>query len=117
MPLYEFRCSSCGKVSEFQLKLADAYPNLCPACGQSALQKIMSLPAFQLKGGGWYKDAYDGKSNKRPEATPSADTKAAPSESASPAPAAPQSTPASPVGGSSTGGSSSSSSGGSTPSS
>lgn len=93
MPLYEFRCEQCDKVSEFQLKMSDAYPTLCPACGKEGLKKIMSLPAFQLKGSGWYKDAYDGKSNKRPEATkPEGSSSTA--EASAPAPAAAPATPA-----------------------
>ncbi len=65
MPIYEFRCQECSKVSEFQLKMADPHPQDCPACGRKGLKKIMSLPSFQLKGGGWYAEAYDGPSNKK----------------------------------------------------
>ena len=64
MPIYEFRCKECSKVAEFQMKMSDPNPRTCPTCGQQGLSKIMSLPSFQLKGGGWYSDAYDGKSNK-----------------------------------------------------
>jgi putative FmdB family regulatory protein len=86
MPLYEFRCGECAKVSEFQLKMSDPSPTTCPVCGKGTLTKIMSLPAFQLKGSGWYKDAYDGKSNKKPESTSSSSGES--SSSATPAPAA-----------------------------
>jgi putative FmdB family regulatory protein len=85
MPLYEFRCGECNKISEFQLKMADPSPTQCPVCGTGTLTKIMSLPAFQLRGNGWYKDAYDNKSNKKPEKDGSG------SKSESPAPAAPES--------------------------
>lgn len=101
MPLYEFRCDACESISEYQLKLADPYPQDCPKCGHKGLKKIMSLPAFQLKGSGWYKDSYDGASNRKTE-TKSEGTSAtsAPSESpaASPTPAAPAApaTPAAP---------------------
>ncbi len=91
MPLYEFRCGECAKVSEFQLKMSDPSPTTCPACGKGTLTKIMSLPAFQLKGSGWYKDAYDGKSNKKPESSSSTSSES----SAAPAPAAPA-TPSTP---------------------
>ncbi|MES2744309.1 MAG: zinc ribbon domain-containing protein [Bdellovibrionota bacterium] len=64
MPIYEYRCKDCGNVSEFQMKMSDPHPSTCPTCGHNTLSKIMSLPSFQLKGGGWYSDAYDGKSNK-----------------------------------------------------
>ncbi len=64
MPIYEFRCKDCGKVSEFQMKMSDPNPQNCPTCGEPSLSKIMSLPSFQLKGGGWYSEGYDGRSNK-----------------------------------------------------
>ncbi len=64
MPIYEFRCKDCGKVSEFQMKMSDPNPQNCPTCGEPSLTKIMSLPSFQLKGGGWYSEGYDGRSNK-----------------------------------------------------
>lgn len=99
MPIYEFRCQECSKVSEFQLKIADPHPTDCPACGRQGLKKIMSLPSFQLKGGGWYSDSYDGRSNKKPEAkssesstsgdASSSSSSSAPSSSSSSASAAP----------------------------
>lgn len=95
MPLYEFRCGECAKVSEFQLKMSDPSPTTCPVCGKGALTKIMSLPAFQLKGSGWYKDAYDGKSNKKPEAS-TASTGESSSTSPAAAPAAPAPAPSTP---------------------
>jgi putative FmdB family regulatory protein len=93
MPLYEFRCGECAKVSEFQLKMSDPSPTTCPVCGQGTLTKIMSLPAFQLKGSGWYKDSYDGKSNKKPESSSSSAGESSSSSSAE-APAAAPATPA-----------------------
>ena len=97
MPLYEFRCGECAKVSEFQLKMSDPSPTTCPVCGKGTLTKIMSLPAFQLKGSGWYKDAYDGKSNKKPEASaPSTGESSSTSTAAAPAAPAPAPTPSTP---------------------
>jgi len=95
MPLYEFRCGECAKVSEFQLKMSDPSPTTCPVCGKGTLTKIMSLPAFQLKGSGWYKDAYDGKSNKKPEAS-TASAGESSSTSTAAAPAAPAPAPSTP---------------------
>ena len=93
MPIYEFRCKECDKVSEFQMKMSDANPQICPACGQAGLSKIMSMPSFQLKGGGWYSDAYDGKSNKAVSSPKSegseSSSPAAPAATPAPAPAAP----------------------------
>lgn len=94
MPLYEFRCGECAKVSEFQLKMSDPSPTTCPVCGKGTLTKIMSLPAFQLKGSGWYKDAYDGKSNKKPEASNASSSSSPSSGESSATPAAAPAAPA-----------------------
>ena len=52
MPLYEYRCSECEQVSEFNMKMSDPTPDSCPNCGAKAsLSKIMSQTAFHLKGG------------------------------------------------------------------
>jgi putative FmdB family regulatory protein len=75
MPLYEFKCSSCQEVSEFNLKISDSYPELCPKCEEGTLSKIISQTAFQLKGGGWFSEGYDGKSNKSSSPTSSTDKK------------------------------------------
>ncbi len=67
MPLYEYRCGECREVSEFRMKISDPHPTDCPACGQQSLRKIISNTAFQLKGGGWYNEGYDGRSNQKPK--------------------------------------------------
>jgi len=54
MPIYEYRCASCGHELEALQKLADAPLTVCPACGKSALNKLVSAAGFQLKGSGWY---------------------------------------------------------------
>ncbi|NRA66433.1 MAG: zinc ribbon domain-containing protein [Pseudobacteriovorax sp.] len=68
MPMYEYRCGDCEVVSEFLMKMSDPTPKVCPNCGsEGKLSKIMSMTGFQLKGGGWYDQGYDGKSNQKPE--------------------------------------------------
>jgi putative FmdB family regulatory protein len=59
MPVYEFECESCGRVSE-ELVRMDTKSIKCPKCAAKA-KKIMSLCAFDLKGGGWYADGYASK--------------------------------------------------------
>jgi putative FmdB family regulatory protein len=54
MPIYEYRCSSCGHELEALQKFSDAPLVTCPACGAAALQKQVSAAGFQLKGSGWY---------------------------------------------------------------
>jgi putative FmdB family regulatory protein len=59
MPLFEYRCSTCGHLEEVLQKHGEPAPDPCPACGKSAtMAKEVSLTSFQLKGGGWYKDLY-----------------------------------------------------------
>jgi putative FmdB family regulatory protein len=64
MPVYEYRCLTCGKEFEYQQRMADPAKTVCEACG-GELERLISRTAFQLKGGGWYKDLY---ASTRPEA-------------------------------------------------
>ncbi len=53
MPLYEYQCDSCGHRFEVIQKFSDAPIDTCPKCGKS-VHKLMSSPAIQFKGSGWY---------------------------------------------------------------
>ena len=53
MPLYEYECDSCGHRFEVIQKFSDAPIDKCPTCG-SSVHKLMSSPAIQFKGSGWY---------------------------------------------------------------
>ena len=53
MPLYEYECDSCGHRFEVIRKFSDAPLDQCPKCG-STVRKLMSSPAIQFKGSGWY---------------------------------------------------------------
>jgi putative FmdB family regulatory protein len=68
MPIYEYRCEACGHALETIQKFSDAPLTDCPACGKSALKKLLSAAGFQLKGGGWYATDFKGGS-KKPEPT------------------------------------------------
>jgi putative FmdB family regulatory protein len=57
MPVYEYRCTSCNQIFEYQQRMADAPKTVCEACS-GALERLISRSAFQFKGGGWYKDLY-----------------------------------------------------------
>jgi len=57
MPLYEYVCEACGTRFEQIRKFSDPPVEKCPACG-GTVQKLMSLPAFQFKGTGWYVTDY-----------------------------------------------------------
>jgi len=54
MPIYEYRCASCGHELETLQKLSDAPLTVCPACNKAELVKRVSAAGFQLKGSGWY---------------------------------------------------------------
>jgi putative FmdB family regulatory protein len=64
MPTYEYECRKCG-VFDHRQSIKDDPLKRCPRC-RSNVQKLLSAPAFHLKGGGWYSDGYakkDGSSN------------------------------------------------------
>jgi putative FmdB family regulatory protein len=94
MPIYEYRCASCGFEKEYLQKLSDVPITGCESCGQPTMTKLISAAGFQLKGSGWYvtdfknngakseKAAQKGKEDASPGATASdatGDTKAKPS--------------------------------------
>jgi len=54
MPIYEYACQACGHEFEALQKVSDAPLRKCPDCGKPKLRKLLSAPAFRLKGGGWY---------------------------------------------------------------
>ena len=64
MPIYEYRCESCGKELEKIQKFSDPPLRECPACGKETLQKLVSASSFRLKGSGWY--VTDFKDKKKP---------------------------------------------------
>ena len=54
MPIYEYRCSSCGFQKEYLQKVSDPLFSVCPECSKETFGKMLSAAGFQLKGGGWY---------------------------------------------------------------
>lgn len=54
MPLYEYHCGACGHRFEQIQKFSDPVVEICPNCGERKVQKLLSSPAFQFKGSGWY---------------------------------------------------------------
>lgn len=57
MPVYEYKCSSCGKTHEVIQKHSDKPVSVCPYCG-GKVKKLISNTSFVLKGTGWYKTDY-----------------------------------------------------------
>jgi putative FmdB family regulatory protein len=54
MPIYAYKCGSCGHARDVLQKLSDAPLTECPACGAPAFSKQVTAAGFQLKGSGWY---------------------------------------------------------------
>ena len=54
MPIYEYRCSSCGFQKEYLRKVSDPLLSVCPECNKETFGKMLTAAGFQLKGAGWY---------------------------------------------------------------
>jgi putative FmdB family regulatory protein len=107
MPIYAYKCSSCGHAKDVLQKISADPLTVCPACGAAAFSKQVTAAGFQLKGAGWYVTDFrsggdgansgvakpaDAPKTDAPAATP-APAAAAPvaSTATAPAPAAPKS--------------------------
>lgn len=97
MPIYEYRCNACGKTFEKLQKFSDPPLDVCECGAKGQVERLLSPPAFHLKGGGWYKDGYGGakpasngdsaKTDSKPAETKT-ESKPAESKPSTPAPAA-----------------------------
>jgi putative FmdB family regulatory protein len=63
MPLYEYQCDACGAQFELIRKFSDPPLQVCPTCGAERVRKLLSSPAFQFKGSGWYVTDYARKTS------------------------------------------------------
>ena len=63
MPIYAYKCGSCGHAKDVLQKFSDAPLTVCPACGAGAFAKQLTAAGFQLKGSGWYATDFRGGSN------------------------------------------------------
>jgi len=66
MPIYAYRCASCGHAKDVLQKLSDAPLTVCPACGAASFAKQVTAAGFQLKGSGWYATDFKGNGAKKP---------------------------------------------------
>jgi putative FmdB family regulatory protein len=62
MPIYAYKCESCGHAKDVLQKISDAPLTDCPACGKSTFAKQLTAAGFQLKGSGWYVTDFRGGS-------------------------------------------------------
>jgi putative FmdB family regulatory protein len=80
MPIYEYRCASCGHQQEFLQKVSDAPRTVCTQCGKASFSKMVTAAGFQLKGSGWYATDFRNSGTKpaaKPAETPKGDAKPA----------------------------------------
>jgi len=70
MPIYEYRCSSCGIQKDVMQKISDAELTTCPECGKETFTKQLTAAGFQLKGSGYY--VTDFKNPATPKSEPAA---------------------------------------------
>jgi len=80
MPIYEYRCGTCGFQKEFLQKLNDSPLTTCPECGKESFSKMLTAAGFQLKGSGWYATDFKGCAAK-PEAAKDSGNSPAPGPS------------------------------------
>jgi putative FmdB family regulatory protein len=69
MPLYEYKCTTCGFVFEILQKVNDLPIKKCIHC-KGPVKKLLSAPAIQFKGTGWYVTDYASKGNAEPDSKP-----------------------------------------------
>ena len=93
MPIYAYRCASCGHSRDVLQKMSDPVLTTCPACGVDQFQKQVTAAGFQLKGSGWYATDFKGGSAPTPAVAPAAGDAGAAAIPAA-APAAPAAAPA-----------------------
>ena len=60
MPIYAYKCGSCGHAKDVLQKISDDPLTQCPSCGQETFSKQLTAAGFQLKGSGWYATDFKG---------------------------------------------------------
>lgn len=92
MPIYAYKCESCGFAKDVLQKMSDPLLTDCPSCGAPAFKKQLTAAGFQLKGSGWYATDFKGGGSAASAAavTPSsADSASKTSESSKPSESSP----------------------------
>ncbi len=100
MPIYAYKCGSCGHAKDVLQKISDAPLTACPACGAEAFSKQVTAAGFQLKGSGWYVTDFRGGSGGGASApAPAADAGASKPADSAPAPSSSSDAPTASAGG------------------
>ncbi len=72
MPIYAYRCATCGHAQDVLQKISDPLLTVCPSCGAETFVKQVTAAGFQLKGSGWYVTDFRG-GNATKEGKPAAE--------------------------------------------
>ncbi|WJF90698.1 zinc ribbon domain-containing protein [Paraburkholderia bonniea] len=76
MPIYAYRCESCGFAKDVLQKMSDTPLHQCPECGKDAFRKQVTAAGFQLKGSGWYVTDFRSNGSAPASAKPAANAEA-----------------------------------------
>ena len=83
MPLYEYECDACGRRFELIRKFSESDVDTCTQCGKGPVRRLMSSPAIQFKGTGWYITDYSSKGKAGTEASSTSNTETKKSDTGS----------------------------------
>jgi putative FmdB family regulatory protein len=90
MPIYAYKCDSCGFAKDVLQKMSDAPLEVCPSCNKPEFKKQVTAAGFQLKGSGWYATDFKGSGSApstavAPSNSDSSSTAATPAAESAPA--------------------------------
>jgi len=94
MPIYAYRCDSCGHAQDVLQRLSDPILSDCPSCGAATFRKQVTAAGFQLKGSGWYATDFRNNGSALSTAAAPGDASAPKVDAAAPAAAPVAATPA-----------------------
>jgi putative FmdB family regulatory protein len=94
MPIYAYKCETCGHAADVLQKISEPVLTQCPACGASTYVKQVTAAGFQLKGSGWYVTDFRDGGGKKQDKTDASKAEGDAKAGAAPAAAAPASAPA-----------------------
>ena len=77
MPIYAYRCTTCGHAQDVLQKISDPLLSVCPACGAATYAKQVTAAGFQLKGSGWHVTDFRGDNNAKTKKPAEGDAPAA----------------------------------------
>ncbi len=97
MPIYAYKCESCGFAKDVLQKISDAPLEECPSCSKATFKKQLTAAGFQLKGTGWYATDFKGGATSAPATAPVSESATTPAAAPAPKADAAPSTPSAPA--------------------